>query len=85
MADNQCNPSTLATNGMLHSGTKLNILGCICAPTGKSVALKNVSMMVMDGPAVVHMINPTKSTTFNIYVPQSLAHFLMCHVSATVK
>ena len=67
---NQRDLPTLAANGMLHSGTKLNIFGCIGAPTGKSVAAMNVTMMVMDGPVVVHMVKPIKSITFKDYVSQ---------------
>ena len=58
--ENQRNPPMLAANGMLRSGTKSNISGCISAPTGKSVAAKNACMMMTAGPAVVHMVKPTK-------------------------
>ena len=40
MAENQQDIPTLAANGMLLSGTKLNILGCTGAHTGKLVGCK---------------------------------------------
>lgn len=69
---------------MLRSGQKSDIIGCVGAPTGRSLVAWDVSMMVMDGPAVVHMVKPTKSTTFKDYVPQHIVPFLQAQMTATV-
>ncbi len=44
---------------MLCSGHKSDIPSCIGAPTSKSPAAQDVSMMVFNGPAIVHMVKPT--------------------------
>jgi hypothetical protein len=82
--ENQREPPTLSNNGMLRSGQKSDIIRCVGAPTGRSLAARNVSMTVMDGPAVVHMVKPTKSITFKDYVPQHIVPFLQAQITATV-
>ncbi len=62
-----------------------HILGCIGAPTSRSPAARDVSMMVFDGPVIVHMVKPTKSITFKDYVLQHIVPFLQGQTSAAVN
>ena len=64
--ENQREPPTLSDNGMRHSGQKSDILECVGAPTGSSTESRNVSVMIMKGPALVHMTTPPILT--NMYL-----------------
>ncbi len=70
---------------MLLSGRKADILSCKGAPTSRSPAAWNVSVMVFDGPAIVHMVKPTKSITFKDYLLQRIVPFLQGQTSAAVN
>ena len=69
---------------MLRTGQKSDIIGCVGAPKGRSPTARNVSMMVIDGPAMVHMVTPMKAITFKDYVPQHIVPFLKAQTTPTV-
>ena len=71
--ENQREPPALADHGMLRTGTKSDTLECLEVPTAPSVHAHDVTVKVVDMPAVVHMVRPTRAATFNDYVPMHLA------------
>ena len=54
------------------------------APTGSSTESRNVSVMIMAGPALVHMIKPTNKNNFNQYVPKHFMPFPQSQLTETV-
>ncbi len=78
--ENQCEPPTLTVIGMLHSRHKSDILSCIWAPTFRSPAAWDVSMMVSMGKQLY-----TWSITFKDYVLQHIVSFLQGQISVAVN
>ena len=74
--ENQREPPSLADRGSLRYGTKSDILKCIGAPTSTSIAARDVTVLIVDMAAVVHMVRPTRAATFSDYVPMHLVPFL---------
>ena len=74
--ENQCEPPSLADLGSLRSGTKSDILKCLGVPTTACTAARDVTVMVLDMPAVVHMVCPSHAATFDDYVIMHLVLFL---------
>ena len=74
--ENQKEPPSLADRGSLRSGTKSDILKCLNASTGHAAAAKQVTVVVLDMAAVIHMVRPTTAVTFKEYVPLHIVPFL---------
>ena len=53
--ENQKEPPSLSDQGQLRSGTKSDVLQCLTIP----IPPDDVTVKVLDGPAVVHMVRPT--------------------------
>ena len=71
--ENQREPPALADHGILRTGSKSDILKCLEVPTAPSVHALDVTVKVVDLAAVVHMVRPTRATTFSDYIPMHLA------------
>ena len=71
-------PPSLSDKGKLRQGTKSGILDCI--PGIKNARTNpernGASVIVLDMPAVIHMIKPHKAETFGDYIMQHLLPFL---------
>lgn len=74
--ENQREPPSLSNQGSLRSGNKSDILECVNAPTVRSDATNVATVMVFDMAAIVHMVRPTSTHTFNDYASQHLVSFL---------
>ena len=66
--ENQKEPPSLADRGMMRSGAKSDILSCVNAPTCRSSAIKEATVMIFDMAAVINMIRPTLAKNFREYV-----------------
>ena len=58
--ENQKEPPAISNQGKLRSAKKSDILGCLKIP--KVAGPPKVTAKVLDGAAIVHMVQPTKAT-----------------------
>ncbi|ELU07992.1 hypothetical protein CAPTEDRAFT_216620 [Capitella teleta] len=63
----QASPPSLAQGGQMRATSKADILTCIYQ-NDVSTCYPTVDVLILDGAAVVHMLNPGPSTTFQQYV-----------------
>ena len=63
---------------------KSDILYCRKTPTGRAVSAKLATVVVLDMAAVVHMVRPTKATTFTEYVTNHMMPYLEFQITPTV-
>ena len=83
--ENQKEPPSLADRGSLRFGTKSDILQCINAPTGRSAAAKQATVVVLDMAAVIHMVRPTTAKTFSEYVSLHIVPFLEAQMKSRAQ
>ena len=76
--ENQREPPSLSDNGKLRSGKKSDIIQCLTIP--KVTSPDDITVIVLDAPAVVHMIRPTKAIDFQ----QNVDHHFIPYI-ASVK
>ena len=78
-------PPALSDRGNLRSGTKSQIIDCfpeIPSP-GKSPAVRKATVVILDMPAVIHMVKPKRASVFGEYVPNHLLPFIYSQMSST--
>ena len=77
-------PPALSDNGKLRSGTKSKIMECLpgMPQPGKNPATKNASVVILDMPAVIHMVKPKRATIFSEYLPTHLLPFIESQVNS---
>ena len=63
--EHQKEPPSLSDQGKLRSGTKSDVLECLNIP--KLTPPDDVTVKVLDGPAVVHIVRPTYGTNYQQY------------------
>ncbi len=83
--ENQREPPSLADRGRLRSGTKSDILKCLAVPNTACTDARDVTVQVLDMPALVHIVRPTHATTFNDYVSMHLVPYLTSNLSPSVE
>ena len=72
--ENQREPS-LADRGRLRTGTKSDILKCLGVPGEVCTTARDVTVLVLDMPAVVHLVRPTRAATFNDHTERHLPYY----------
>ena len=72
--ENQKEPPSLSDQGELRSGKKSDVLQCLTIP--KLTPPDDVTVKVLDGPAVVHMVLPTYGTNYQQYVVRHFMPFI---------
>ena len=72
--EHQKEPPSLSDQGKLRSGTKTDVLQCLTIP--KLTPPDDVTVKVLDGPAVVHMVRPTYGTNYQQYVVRHFMSFI---------
>ncbi|XP_041473700.1 uncharacterized protein LOC121422610 [Lytechinus variegatus] len=65
--ENQAAPPALSAEGKLHLGTKADLLQCLKANQPETTSAPKVDVIIIDGAAVVQMLNPTSAKTFKEY------------------
>jgi len=75
---NQREPPWLSDRGKLRSGTKSDILGCLprMPGPGQTPAAREVSVVVLDMAAAVHIIKPQRASVFGEYTEMQLLPYL---------
>ena len=81
--ENRKEPPALSDQGKLRSGKKSDIIDCleILKVTGSS----DVTIKALDGAAIVHMVQPTKATTFVDYMALHFMPFLSSTMQGKVQ
>ena len=72
--ENQKEPPSLSDQGKLRSGTKSAVLQCLTIQ--KLTLPDDVTVKVLDGPAVVHMVRTTYGTNYQQYVVRHFMPFI---------
>ena len=72
--ENQKEPPSLSDQGKLRSGTKSDVLQCLTIP--KLTPPDDVTVNMLDGPAVVHMVRPAFGTNYQQYVVRHFMPFI---------
>lgn len=79
--ENQPFPPSLSDNGQLRFGQKSDLLQCIENDTVTSLSNPLVQCIVLDGAAIVQMLNPGKAKTFLDYASQVFMPFIESQLS----
>ena len=72
--ENQKEPPSLSDQGNLRSGTKSDVLQCLTIP--KLTPPDDVTVKVLDDPAVGHMVRPTYGINYQQYVVRHFVPFI---------
>ena len=81
--ENRKDPPALSDQGKLRAGKKSDILECLKIPNVS--AGPDVTAKVLDGAAVVHMVQPTKAKTFDDYVTRHFIPYLSSSAQGNVR
>ncbi|MES9881863.1 MAG: hypothetical protein ABW185_13375 [Sedimenticola sp.] len=81
--ENQKEPPAISDKGKLRSGKKSDILDCLEIP--KVTGPSDVTAKVLDGAAIVHMVQPTKATNFAEYVTRHFMPFIASNMQGEVQ
>ena len=65
--ENQAAPPSLSDRGNLRHGTKSDLLDCLDTCSPSTTVTPQVDAKVLDGPAIVHMLQLAASKTFHTY------------------
>lgn len=76
--ENQQDPPSLSDNDKLYQGAKSCLLECLpgMPKPGKNKAADNATALMLDMPAVIHMVQPKRATQFSEYTPMHLLPFI---------
>ena len=83
--ENQREPPSLADHGTLRTGVKSHVIDCISAPTGHTIPSNQVTVVLLDMAAVVHMIWPTNAQTFSEYVTKHIIPYMKSHTTPMIS
>ena len=74
--ENQACPPVLSKNGSIRDGNKSELLHCLeeLVPVEESLPSPSIEVLILDGAAIVNMLKPVNSKTFqdyanNVFVP----------------
>jgi len=74
--ENQSCPPSLSNDGQLRAGVKSDLLNCIEDSTSFQLTHPDVTVLVCDGPAIVHMLKPGTAKTFMQYYQKVLLPYV---------
>ena len=76
--ENQCEPPNLSEKSRLYQAVKSILLGCLpgMPNPGKNKDADNATALMLDMPAVVHLVPPRRTTYFSDYTPMHLIPFV---------
>jgi hypothetical protein len=68
--ENRKEPPSLSQNSCLRAGTKSDIVRCLPAlpEPGRSQSVKTATVIILDMAAIVHIVRPTRASTFEEYM-----------------
>ena len=79
--ENEKEPPSLTGRGMMRSGAKSDILSYLNAPTCRSSAIKQATVMIFDMAAVINMIRSTLEKHFREYLSLHIIPFFESQIS----
>ena len=78
----------MASNNTMHQTTKSDLIGCLESLVTQPDGIHNVDVKIVDGAALVHTLDPKKSTlpvkTFQDYAQRVFLPYLECMLQDTV-
>ena len=85
MHENQAAPPSLPLGGKLRIGTKADLLDCLGLEGIQSTGTPAVDTKLLDGTAVVQMLNPGTARTFQEYSDQVFLSYVSNHLTTTKR
>lgn len=85
--ENQQYPPSISVNGELRSCTKSDLVNVLIQSSENSTSTRapNVQAKIFDGPAVVHMLNPGQSKTFQDYIERVFLMYAKQELSSVLR
>ena len=80
--ENQSFPPSLSKNGDIRTGNNTDLIQCLEAISGVSMEKPFASCIVLDGPAIVNILQPRDCSTFQDYSLKVVCPFLLTQVEA---
>lgn len=81
--ENQATPLVLSTEGKLRFGIKANLLRCLKKDLPGETGVAVVDAAILDGTAVVQMLNPGISKTFQEYADAVFVPYISAQLEKT--
>ena len=78
--ENQAYPPSLSQHGSLRLGTKSDILSCVENCAQSQTSAPEIEVTILDGAAVVHMLMPGISKTFDEYAQNVFLPYIQSHL-----
>ena len=85
MHENQAAPPSLSLGGKLRLGTKEDLLDCLGLEGMQSTGTPAVDAKLLDGAAVVQMLNPGTARTFQEYSDQVFLSYVSNQLTTTKR
>ena len=81
--ENQREPSSLSDRGKLRQGTKSDVIASLPGmPTpGRSKAVKEATVVILDIAAVIHIIKPQRARIFGEYTQMQLLPYMQSQMT----
>ena len=81
--ENQAYPPALSQMGKLRSGTKSDLVNCLedLVPTQMNAPNPSTQVMIIDGAAIVNMLQPGTAKTFSDYEKQVFSPYIKTHLN----
>ena len=83
--ENQACPPSISDMGQLRQGSKSDLLECLanCSPSSQNMS--EVDAKVFDGAAIVHMLRPGVSRTFDDYAQQIFIPYIISQLVSVIR
>ena len=81
--ENQREPPSLSDPGKLRQGTKSDIIACLpgMPAPGRSKAVKEATVVIIDMAAVIHIIKPERARIFGEYTQMQLLSYMQSQMT----
>lgn len=83
--ENHAAPPSLSNGGKLRIGTRADLIKCLATELFKKNTSPTVDVTIFDGAAVVQMLNPGTSTTFQEYADQIFLPYVSSHLDVNSR
>ena len=79
--ENQPTPPSLSCDGSMRFGTKSDLLDCLDRLVAPEQECPTVDCIILDGAAIVQMIQPVRCKTFADYATKIFVPYILSHLS----
>lgn len=83
--ENQAAPPSLSNGGKMRTGVKADLIKCLEVECFETNTAPTVDVTIFDGAAVVQMLNPGTSTTFEEYAEQIFLPYISSHLKVNSR